>query len=358
MDQATIPDRHTIRELASWPDGPVASVYVPIEPAHRDADRVMLKAALQWVHECLTSRYGLDDQVAAAITGAASLPTAVPSGSVVWFLADGHSRCVTLPVTVGPSAAVGGSPDVVGLVPFLDGGAHFVLALSQHRVRLFRAGRYRIEPIVVPDLPKSLEEALWFVRREPTFERHGSGAMHASGSGREWHKDDVQRFVELVDRAIFPVLRGSTAPLVVMGVGYEAAMFVNATRYRHVLREVVEGNPDSLDAAAVHSRSWNAVRDRDGDSRELLAAAYELVGTGLAVVDPTELLSAAESGAVANLLVSPTSTVVPAGNGLLDGRREMLCRTVLMSAANGAAIVLAPDDPLPDDAPAVALLRR
>ena len=358
MDEARVPDVRTIRDLADWPTGPVASVYVPVDPAHRDVDRVMLNAALQWVRECLVSDHGFEEADAATMTHAASLPPAVPTGSVVWFLGRSCSRCVTLPVPIGPRAVVDDVPDVVGLVPFLDGGAHFVLALSQHRVRLFRAGRYSIEPIAVPDLPKSLEEALWYVRREPTFERHGSGAVHASGSGREWHKDDVQRFVELVDAAIFPVLRGSTAPLVVLGVGYEAAMFVNTTRYRHVVREVVEGNPDSLDAVEVHARSWGAVRDRNGGGRELLAAAYELVGTGLAVVDRGEMLAAAESGAVANLLVSPTAAAVPTGNGVLGEERTSLCRAVLMSAANGAAIVLAPDDPLPDDAPAVALLRR
>lgn len=359
MDRATYPDLRTVRELAEWPEGAVVSAYVPVDPAHRDIDRVSLKAALQWATEELAARYGFTAADAAAVTAAASVPVTVQPGTVVWFLGRDRARCLLLPEPVGPATAVGAVADVMGLLPYLgDDGNYFVLALSQHRVRLFRASRYRIESVTVPDLPKSLEEALWFVRREPTFERHGSGAMHASGSGREWHKDDMQRFVQLVDEAVLPVLRGSTAPLVVLGVGYEAAMFVNVSRYRHVVREPVEGNPDSLDAGEVHARSWAVAKDRVSAVVDLLAKARELLGTGMAVTDTDELRVAAASGAVGSLLVSPSATAVPPAQYELGADREALCRAVLWSAASGAGLFVTPDDRLPGGGPVVALLRR
>jgi hypothetical protein len=359
MDSATYPDLRLVRELAEWPEGAVVSIYVPVDPAHRDVDRVSLKASLQWAGEELVARHHFTPADAAALTAAADMPAAMQSGTVVWFLGRGRGRCVLLPEPVGPATVVGEVADVMGLLPYLgDNGAYFVLALSQHRVRLFRASRYRIDPVTVPDLPKSLEEALWFVHREPTFERHGSGAMHASGGGREWHKDDMQRFVQLVDEAVLPVLRGSTAPLVVLGVGYEAAMFVNVSRYRHVVREPVEGNPDSLDADQVHERSWAVAKDRVSVAGDLLAKARELLGTGMAVSDAVELRTAAVSGAVGSLLVTPAATAVPTVQRELGAEREALCRAVLSAAASGAGLFVAPDDRLPGGGAAVALLRR
>lgn len=359
MDHAATPDLRTVRDLSEWPEGAVVSLYVPVNPAHRDVDRVALKAALQWAEEELVAHHGFSPADAGALAGAASVPAAVQAGTVVWFLGRDRARCVLLPEPIGPSTVVGPVPDVLGVLPYLgDNGNYFALALSQHRVRLFRASRYRIESVKVPDLPKSLEEALWFVRREPTFERHGSGVMHASGGGREWHKDDMQRFVQLVDEALLPVMRGSTAPLVVLGVGYEAAMFVNVSRYRHVVREPVEGNPDSLDAEQVHARSWAVAKDRVSAVGDLLAKARELMGTGMAVADATELSAAAVSGAVGSLLVSPTATAVPTAPGELDSAREALCRVVLWSVGSGAGVFVAPDDRLPGGAAAVALLRR
>lgn len=358
MDVATIPDLRTVRELAEWPFGATVSVYVPLDPSHRDIDRVALKASLQWAEARLTDQFGIESAAAAQITAIASMPNVASLGTVVWYLAEGRSKCVTLPVAVPASATVGAAPDVLGLLPYLDSDSYFVLALSQHRVRLFRAGRYRIEPVAVPDLPRSLEEALWFVRREPTFERHGSGSMHAAGSGREWHKDDLHRFVQLIDEAVMPVVRVSNAPLLVMGVGYEAAMFVNASRYRHVVREPVEGNPDSLEASEVHARSWTAMQDRVWTATEVVSKARALLGTGLAVTDPAELLVAAERGEVGTLAVSAAASAVRQGHHLLGGPRHDLCRTVLWSAAAGAAVHVVPSGDLPGGADAVALLRR
>ena len=243
---------------------------------------------------------------------------------------------------------MGDVPHVLGLLPWLDTGpGYLVLALSQHHVHVFTAGRYHIEPLEVPDLPSRLEDALWYVRREPTFQRHGSGAMHASGGGTQWRKADVQRFVQLVDEVLVATTRSAPTlrdrALVAVGVGYEAAMF----RDIHGEALVVEANPDQWSLARLHERTWPLVSGRPGPAQLAAVRVAERAGTGMAVLEPADIRAAAEEGAVAELLVARSATGVPD-----------LDEAVLAAVSTGAAVWSVRDDELPTGAPAAALLRR
>lgn len=338
------PDPALLRELATWQDRPVATLFVPIDPAHRDVDRVALKAMLQQAARELGDDIGID-------WSAPLLPPAsatVPWSTVVWFLAPGHVASTHLPVRVGPELVVGDVPHVLGLLPWLDTGPEYlVLALSQHHVHVFTAGRYHIEPVHVADLPTRLEEALWYVRREPTFQRHGSGAVHASGGGNQWHKDDVHRFVQLVDEALVATTRRSSElrerPVVVVGVGYEAAMF----REAHGEAMVLEANPDRWTQAQLHARTWPVVSGQPGRAQLAAERAAERAGTGAALLEPADIRAAAEEGAVSELLVANSATGVPD-----------LDEAVLAAVSTGAAVWSVADDELPTGSPAAALLRR
>lgn len=338
------PDPALLRELATWQDRPVATLFVPIDPAHRDVDRVALKAMLQQAARELGDDIGID-------WSAPLLPPAsatVPWSTVVWFLAPGHVASTHLPVRVGPELVVGDVPHVLGLLPWLDTGPEYlVLALSQHQVRVFTAGRYHIESAHIPDLPTRLDEALWYVRREPTFQRHGSGVLHASGGGPQWHKDDVHRFVQLVDEAVVATTRTSAdlrqRPLVVVGVGYEAAIF----RDVHGDAVMVEANPDHWSQAQLHERTWPVVSRRSGPAQIVAARVAERAGTGDALLQPDDIRKAAEEGAVSDLLVAHSATGVPD-----------LDEAVLAAVATGASVWSVADDQLPTGAPAAALLRR
>ena len=338
------PDHALLRELSTWRERPVATLFVPIDPAHRDVDRVALKAMLQQAARELGDDVGIDWSAPALPPASAT----VPWRTLVWFLAPGRVATTHLPVVVGPELVVGDVPHVLGLLPWLDTGPEYlVLALSQHHVRVFTAGRYHIEQVHVPDMPAALEEALWYVRREPTFQRHGSGAMHATGGGNQWHKDDVQRFVQLVDEALVRTTRSSEGlrqrPLVVVGVGYEAAMFRDA----HGAAMVLEANPDHWTEAQLHDRTWPVVSAIPGPAKSAAMRAAERAGTGMAVLDPADIRAAAEEGAVSELLVARSATGVPD-----------LDEAVLAAVSTGAAVWSVADDDLPTGAPAAALLRH
>jgi hypothetical protein len=361
MTTITHPDNHVLERLAAWTEGPFVTIHLPIDPTRRDLGRIELKSALQWAEESLVSEHGVARGAAAALLDPASLPAPDAGESyrgAVWFLAPGHAECITVNGPVGPAVSIGPALDTLGLLPFLpDRSGYHVLAFSQNLVRVFRCDRYDIEPVVVRDMPASLDDALWYIRREPTFERHGSGAMHASGGGAQFHKEDVKQYVHLIDEALAPVLVGSRAPLVVMAVEYEAAMFANETRYRSVVPTAVAGNPDLLDPGVIHDRTWDVVRRLPGAVQTALARAGELAGTGQLLTDFAEIGAAAEHGAVADLLVARSFAEVPHSNGVLAADRATLAQAVQAAARAGADVYAVDGGELPGGATAVAVLR-
>ena len=362
MQLRSHPSPSLLAELAAWSSQPVVSLFIPVDPTRRHLDRLELKAARGWAEHSLIHDHGLRRADAISMLAPVEAPSAVDPGAgstEAWFLAPGHMAAVGLGDLVGPAVSVGDAPDALGLLPFLDDGpAYHVLAFSPHRVRLFRADRYAISSIELPAMPRTIDDALWYVKRETTFSRHGSGEMHASGGGNQRHKDDLRTFAQLVDAAIGPVLAGTATPLVVLGVEYEVAIVLGALHYEPRLACEAHGNPDSLDAREVHALTWPAVHRQFDAAGAAAARACELAGTGRVALDIDEIAEAALQGAVSALLVCDATAAVPRAQGRLDVTRSTLGRALTNAVTSGAEAYAVPPTALPPGAVAAALLRR
>lgn len=371
MTDLSHPSRALFDELAEWtassdgaPVAPVVSLYVPIDPMQRHLDRLELRAAVAWAEHSLVHDHGVNRSDAIAMLSPIAAPEYAHGGDggpplrgVAWFVSAGRSTGAGLPSAVGPSVTIGSVPDTISLVPFVDPGpSYFVLAFSQHDVRLFAADRFGISPVRVPDMPRTVDDALWYVRREPTFERHGSGAVHMSGDGREHHKDDIHRFAQLVAGAVEPVMGQSSEPLVVMGVGYETAIAAEVFGHRPVLRADT-GTPDHFTPSTVHELSWGLVAEHADPAGEALARVAELLGTGRAVTAVADIDEWARQGAVQSLLVARPLTDPPRTQGSLAGDRALLADAITHSLATGASAYAIETDRLPSGCMAAAVLR-
>jgi hypothetical protein len=355
------PTRSALRDFVTWTTGPIVSIFLPQDSTRPDKDPLQLRNALQWAQESLVRDHGQSPLQAAAILapiGETLDSSPQPGHGVAWFAAPGRALSLPLPGVPDPTIEIGDAADTLRLLPHLSTGPdYFVLAVSQNHTRVFRANRYSIEAFEVRDLPKSLSDALWYVQREVTFERHGSGAMHASGGGQQSRKSDLHQYLHQVDSAVCTALAGSHAPLVVMGVGYEASMYINESHYRHVLHTPVPGNPDLLDLPTIHERTWAVVSAQSGPADAAAARARDLVGTGRAVTDLTEITAAAESGAVDQFLVARSLTNGGERRGRLDEVRSTLSGALNSAMAHGAAAHVVDDTEMPKGAVAVAILR-
>lgn len=376
MTDLAHPGRALFHDLVEWTSScdsvgapvsgaqPVVSMYVPIDPMQRHLDRLELRAAVAWAEHSLVHDHGVSRTDAIAMLAPIAAPEYAhaadgdsPIRGVAWFVSRHGSTGAGLPGAVGPSVTIGAVADTIGLVPFVDAGpSYFVLAFSQHDVRLFAADRFGVRPVRVPDLPRTLDDALWYVRREPTFERHGSGVMHMSGDGRSHHKDDLRRFAQLVADAVEPAMGTSADPLVVMGVGYETAIVADVFDRRPVLRAET-GSPDHFSPSTVHELSWGVVAEHADPAADAVAMVAELLGTGRAVTAVADIDEWARQGAVQSLLVSRPLTDPPRTQGSLEGDRALLADAITHAVATGASVYAIEPDRLPSGCIAAAVLR-
>ena len=244
-----------------------------------------------------------------------------------------------------------------------------MLAISQNRVRFFRADGSGSSTCPCPDLPASRADALWYEHHERQLNVHGgthqgvdqiTGTVHGSPSDRDLRKQQLLRFFRIVDEALASVLHDETAPLLIAGVDYELAIYREANHYPHLGAVVDTGNPERLRPAQLHALVWPVAAELSTPrGRKLLdrlaatADALTLSG-GRPRRLPTRVGSPRSSRAHAAGAGTPGH-----GRGHAHGTRETWLVSVAIGAAleQGATVYPAAPGELPGDAPLAAVPR-
>ena len=371
-------DAHVLRELATWTAGPCVSIYLPLDPKHPsiEADRLALKDLVRDArHQLETTTTMRRPAIDALLEPAESLLVADrwPLGSRGYGLFSAPGRAIQLELDVEP-AAMSVVTDRFVVTPLAaavsNGDRFFVLAISQHRVRLFRGGRDGLVDVAVPGLPASSADALWYEHHERQLSVHGgahqgvdqiTGILHGSPSERDLRKQQLLRFFRIVDQALASVLHGETAPLLIAGVDYELAVYREANRYPHLDAVIDTGNPERLDPAQLHALVWPVAAGVLDVPRRKLLDRIDAVAERL--TSPADVLAACREGRVEALLVQPARLVwgrpdAAEVHAQRDaGDIELLSAAIGAALEQGATVYPAAPGELPDDAPLAAVPR-
>lgn len=356
---------HTLSTLVEWESPLVVSAFVPVDFARPQPTEPIfqaLKRLAQLASTTLIDRYRITQGAATDMVSPlvdVRVLDEVPANSrgLAVFVSADDSLIVHLPIAVGPAVEVGHKPDLLRLLPAFVGDVdYFALTIDKKGAQLYRGGEFEFETVPVADMPGSIEDALWYIKREPVRTRVGSGMMHGSGGDEDLRKDDLRQYLHLVDKAITPVLNGTRAPLVVIGVEYEAAMFINHTHYRHTIDIPVAGSPEAMSLDELHRRSWDFVRSRSSVTDDAVARFRQLAGTGRTVTDLDQLVSASRDGQVDELLVARSATD-EAASPVPAAQRPAAVKAVNESIRHRSRIHIVDDESLPGDARVAAILR-
>lgn len=358
--------QHTLSTLVEWESPLVISAFVPVDfsrPQPTEPIAQTFRRLAQVASTTLIDRYGVTPGAAATLVASLldeSILDEVPESSrgLAVFVSSEDSAQFALPISVGPAVEVGHRPDVLRLLPaILEDVDYFALTIAKKGAQLFKGSQFTFEPVPVPDMPGSLEDELWYVRREPVRNRVGSGVLHGSGGGEDLRKDDLRQYMHLIDKAITPELRNQEAPLVVVGVDYETAMFINHTHYRHTVDIGVSGSPEAMPLDELHRRSWEFVRSRAAAATEAVNRFRELDGTGRTATDPAELVTAGRDGAVSDLLVARSATGDDDAAALPAEARPTVVKAVNECLRHRSDVHIVGDDALPSGVRIAAILR-
>lgn len=238
------------------------------------------------------------------------------SDGLAAFLAPQFLRLFRLPLAFKELVVVANRFSIIPLLPLISSNRRFyVLALSQHGVRLLQGTRDRVSEVDLKGVPRSLAEALLTHEAKEPFSFHGrragegagswGGIFHGHGVGIDDPKDELLHYFQKIDRGLHPLLSEERAPLVLAAVDYLQPIYRHANTYANLLEVGVAGNPDRLSSTELHDRAWPLVKPLFETGQQRAAAQYQqLAATDHASGDLEAVVAAAYEGRVETLFVA------------------------------------------------------
>ncbi len=380
--------RTELNELFDHQAEPCLSIYLRTHRTGRDMDQdpIRFKNLLREAEEKLTewglrapdARTMLED--ASQLQGDTEFWRHLSDGLAMFF-APGFHRRYRLPVPVDESIHVGKQFYVQPLLPLLHGnGAFYILALSQKKIRLYRAGRYSLDELELEGVPRNLEEALqhedlqthlthrsWGTRASNTRRAKqslgapggGSVVFHGQGSDEDPHKKDLAEFFQQIDDGVTRKLHDEHAPLILACVDYEAPIYRAHNHYGNLLEAVIAGNPEQWSNDELHRRAWELVEPHLRKAQDDELNKFNKLPADRISTDLKSIAEAAEIGRVEALFIPRN------GNGNGSTRRaqtspkdEMLEIAAGAVLRTGGDVFALPPDAMPPNAPEAAAVFR
>jgi hypothetical protein len=302
-----------LRSLASAAEAPCVSLYLPTHSGGTAADRAKLEGLVRRARKLLEKS---DKKVAvdALLAPVDPVPDEIwkqqPGGLAV-FLARGFSSYFQLPVATGELLVVSDSFHIRPLLQYLASNQHyFVLLFSPSHVGFLKGSAEGVVPVLLPELPRTLQGALGEEDRERSVNYHfgargGKHPIYGGGGKADSSRDeDLARFARAVDGAIWSVLRDEKAPLLVAASERDAAFFRSVTRYAHVAAAKLKGDLGRATLGEIHAHAWPAaqsiVQEHEGD---VLERYDRLLSRARALDDVRAIAKFALQGRVRDLLL-------------------------------------------------------
>jgi Bacterial archaeo-eukaryotic release factor family 3 len=312
--------REALAELLRTDVRPTASILMPTHRAGAEIrqDPIRLKTLVRGARHEL-ERHGLEDGIAGRVLRPVE---ALLDDRAFWrhqddglalFAGSNFFRAYQVRWPLREAAVVGERFWVKPLLPALVTVQRFyVLALSQHAVRLVEATVGSASEIDLGDLPRNMDDALGFDRPEQNLQYHvvttaggeRGAAFHGHLPGPEARKEACRQFFHQVDETVRRLMPDRQAPLVVAAVDYMLAIYREVNTHPGLIEDGLIGSPDGAAIDALAARAWEHVRPRlEASSREAVKR-YEAVGAGLTSTDLSTVLKAAAQGRVADLFIA------------------------------------------------------
>lgn len=289
------------------------------------------------------------------------------------FLSPNLLQTYRLPITFDELLVINDRFHIKPLLALFTGNDQFfILALSQHTIRLLRGTRFSVEELPLPeDMPKQLADVIEYGAAERRVQlrtniARGQGSQPYPGATDD--RVNLMRYFQEVDRGIAQLLKNETAPLVLAGVDYLLPIYRERNSYPHLIAEGVTGNPDLLKPEELHAQTWEQVEPHFKQAQQAAAEKYHtLIGTGRASSDIRDIVPAAYYGRVDMLFVAvgvqqwgsfdPAQNLVQFYPEAQPGAQDLLdfaaLHTILKS---GTVYAVAPAE-VPANSPAAASYR-
>jgi hypothetical protein len=373
--------KQDLDELVKSERRPAVSIYLPTHVAGREIrqDPVRLRNLLAVADERLADRWRSSAREALLAPARALVEDDFfwrhQEGGLAIFLAPEFSRIHKLPEAVPEQVVVDDHFHILPLLPLLDTGQFWLLALSAARTRLYRGTRRTLTEVTGLDLPQGVGEVRGKTEYQPTqyaspLGRRG-GLAKAQSFGEdpeEVRKTELLALLRRVAAAIEPVIKRDPAPLVLAAHPEIRGHFRDIARWDEIVPDGISENPDALSEPELHDRAWAGVEPIVTAARTAaLERLNALIGTGRAATAIEDIIGAARQGRVDMLFVAREAhlwgRIDEAGGPIAvheeaaEGDTDLLNYAALMTLRHGGGVAAVDRALLPASGPAAALLR-
>lgn len=381
--------RDHLKELLSHSDAPCVSIFLPTHRAGPDIqqDSLRLKNLLKHAEAGLCARGVRPPEARKQLAPLARLLEDQDfwrhqDEGLALFVTDKFAATYRVPLSLAESVSIAPRFAIKPLLPLLNEPDRFyVLALSRGAVRLIRCTKTGATEVPLPpQVPRSLEEALWFVDREEQLQFHTGAPQvgpegtrrtamyHGHGTGLDDPEDRAIRFFRLLDKRLHPLLRDEPAPLLLAAVESEIPLYRQVNTYPGLLETYLAGNPDNATVDSLYERGMTAVKPFFAQAREHARSRYrELLSTDRVSNRLGDIASAAWQGRVDVLFVATDCEVrgridhamqriEPDGDDARQSEDLLDAVAGLVLTRNGT-VYASPRNEIPEDAPAAAIFR-
>ncbi|MBN2294514.1 MAG: hypothetical protein JXM70_18945 [Pirellulales bacterium] len=271
------------------------------------------------------------------------------------------------------------------LLPIITDDAEFyILALSPKQVRLAKGSHHSWREIELSGWPDNFEDLASYIEEEPQLQFHtGAPPAGAAGSQRAavYHghagadeasekKLRLLEYCRLVDRRLRKVVgndKGSV-PLLLACDERLASIYREVSNYPRVIAETLTGNPDSIKLGDLCNQAWKIMHTQVAETRQTAISRYQQAASNnLAAKRLEVVIAAAQEGRIDTLLLAEDTQRWGRYDretrhlDLHEQRaahdEELLNLAMLLAYQQGADVYLFAREELPEEKPAIAILR-
>ena len=258
-------------ELASFRSSCCATIYLPTHKAgvevNEKQDLILFKNALQELSKSLAEK----EIPTAVIEHMLSPGYELIKDDAFWagqnkglavFISEGYFKYIKMPVTPVHEVLCEKQFYVTPLVPILSNKDYFyLLVISKHRCKLFRADSFGMEYVPVDGLPENIEEVKRVSEKDASTVRIGSSTtsganFHGMGGGNPDGKDNIATYFEFVDDILFKeIFNKENAPLLLAGVEYLIPIYKSVCDYHNVCSDALTGSHEHDDKNELYEKA-------------------------------------------------------------------------------------------------------
>lgn len=328
--------RPEIESLVQGEKWPAISIYMPVSRVGDPQDSLRYKNFLTQVETRLVNEGMRTTEARSLLEQEYNLASEIGywrqlgADGLAVFLSGQTVLRYPLPVAFQELVMVGRRFHVRPLLPLLIGGRYLILAVSRNHLQLFQGDRYQVKEIDLPaDTPKSMADALQY-EQEQRLQYHTkiasaggqrAAVFHGHGAGVDDQNEHLERYFQIIDRTLFPLLENKECPVVLAGTEELQAVYRRITRSHTILSQGIAGNISDLAAEVLHLKSWEIALDYfSAEERMAVQRFRDNLDGGRVIDDLQSVLTAAFDGRVEDLFVAEHEQVW----GIFDSDRRQV----------------------------------